>query len=109
MTSEPSNADLAWRLDQIARRLDDVIGRAEYTADRRGLDRELAELRRDLDEERRMRSEAIKATSERLDEQARSGAENRMHWRTLLWTGVIPALVALIGVAVTLLISHGGH
>ena len=40
--------------------------------------------------------------------QARNAGENRMHWRSLILTGVLPALVALIGVIVTIALSHGG-
>lgn len=108
MADEPSNAELAWRLQRIQDTLSGVVGRPEYDADKRSADYRFADLARDLAEERRERTEAVKAVRELVAAQARNAGENRMHWRSLILTGVLPALVALIGVIVTIALSHGG-
>jgi len=120
MTSEPTNGELARRLEDIQRMLSGVVGHPEYEADKRGSDFRLSEVERDLAEERRERAaaigqeradraEAIREVNQRISDQAKAGAEHRMHWRELLLTGVLPAVVALVGVLVTILLNyHGG-
>lgn len=105
---EPTNWELARQLQDIKQMLGVVVGLPEYAADRRALDYRLDELRRDLQAERRERAEDVKAVNDRLDSQAKAGVEHRMHWRSLLWTGALPAFVALAGVLVTLWIAHSG-
>lgn len=109
---EPTNWELARRLEDIQKMLAVVVGLPEYAADRRALDYRLDDLQRDLETERRERANDVKAVNDRLDKQAEAGTEHRMHWRALLWTGALPAVVALLGVLVTLWIAHnggGGH
>lgn len=119
MTSEPTNGELERRLQDIQRMLSAVVGVPEYAADKRASDFRQSEVERDLAEERRERSaaisqeradraEAIREVSQRMTEQAKAGLEHRMHWRGLLLTGVLPAVVALLGILVTLWISHHG-
>jgi hypothetical protein len=116
VADEPTNGELARQLADIKLMLAAVVGHPEYAADKRYLDSRFADLADDLAEERRQRADAIeqerrdraaaiKATNERID----AGRDTRMHWRTLLWTGALPALVALLGVIVTIALSHGGH
>lgn len=121
MPDDPSNWELARRLDDIHRMLAGVVGHPEYAADKRAVDFRLAELERDLAEERRERAAAIeteraardaavRAVGKRLDDQAKADGESRGRWHDRLWTGALPAVVALLGVLVTLWISHhGGH
>lgn len=106
---EPSNWELARRLEDIQKMLALVVGHPEYAADRRALDYRLDGLQRDLETERRERAGDVKAVNDRLDKQAEAGVEHRMHWRSLIWTGALPAAVALIAVLVTILLNiHGG-
>jgi hypothetical protein len=109
VAEDPSNWELARRLDDIHRLLGGLVGDREYKADQRGTERRLAGLEDDLAEERRERAEAVRAVRELVETQAKRAAEGRMSWRSALWTGLLPALVAAIGVIVTVLLSHGGH
>jgi hypothetical protein len=108
VADEPSNAELAWRLQRIQETLNGVVGRPEYDADKRSTDYRFSDLAHDLAEERRERTEAVKAIRELVEAQAKNAGESRMHWRSLILTGVLPALVALAGVIVTIALSHGG-
>jgi hypothetical protein len=127
VADEPSNGELARQLADIKLMLAAVVGSREYAADQRNVDYRFADLAHDLSEERRAReaavdqarrdlAAAIEAINARITTEAKSAAdqakaagENRMHWRTLLWTGAIPAAVAAIGVLMTWVISRGGH
>jgi hypothetical protein len=109
---EPTNWELARQLSDIKQMITAVVGHPEYAADRRALDYRLSELQLQLETERRERANDVKAVNDRLDKQAEAGVEHRMHWRSLLWTGALPAAVALLGVLITLWIAHnggGGH
>jgi hypothetical protein len=106
VTSEPTNWELSRRLQDIQQMLAGVVGHPEYAADRQANEYRLSELQRQVEAERRQRAEELKAVNDRVDKQAEAGVEHRQHWRTLLWTGALPATVALIGVIVALLIAH---
>lgn len=121
MTDEPSNGELARRLDDIRHMLGSVVGHPEYAADKRALDYrltdmgdEIAQERRDrvdaIDLERRERAEAVKAVNDRITEQATAGLEHRRHWRELLWQGALPALATIVIGLLALWAAHyGGH
>jgi hypothetical protein len=109
LSDEPTNGELAWRLERISDMLAGVVGRPEYTADKRGIDHRLNDFDLRLSEERRERERAVKELGDRITAQAQAGIEHRMHWRTLLWTGLLPAVVAAIGVVAAIWINHGGH
>jgi hypothetical protein len=108
---EVTTGELARRLADIQQMLATLVGRDMYLSDKQGTEWRLAELASDLERERQERAADVKAVNGRLDAQAKAGAEHRMHWRALLLTGVLPAAVTLIGILVTLWISHhgGGH
>jgi hypothetical protein len=109
VADEPSNAELAWRLQNIQQMLAGLIGRPEYDADQRAADRRFTELAADIEDVRRQHAEDVRVLHERITEQARNGVEHRMHWRSVILTGVLPALVTGTGILVTWLISRGGH
>lgn len=110
MGEEPSNAELGRRLDDIQRMVASLVGRDVYQSDQRGTEYRLAGLARDLDQERKDRAEGDQVLSGRLDGQAKAVAEHRMHWRSLLWTGVLPALATLTVGLLALWAAHsGGH
>ena len=116
---QPTNFELARRLEEIRQMLGGVVGHPEYAADKRALDYRLSSLsgelgdeRRDrvaaIDQERRERADAVKAVNDRIDEQARAGLENRRHWRELLWQGALPALATIAVGLLALWAAHGG-
>lgn len=119
MPDEPTNGELARQLADIKQLLTGVVGSREYAADARALDRRLGDIERDIAEERRdrvaalalekqERADAVKAVNDRVTASDAAGANSRQHWRTLLWTGALPATVALLGVLAALWIAHHG-
>lgn len=118
---EPTNGELARGIGDLKAMVGALVSRAEYTVWQDNVVYRLAELARDLDEERRARidaieqerrerAEAMKAVNDRFDAQAKAVGESRTRWHDRLWQGALPALVALIGVLVTIILSHhGGH
>lgn len=116
---QPTNGELARRLEEIRQMLGGVVGHPEYAADKRALDYRLSSLSGELSEERhdrvaaveqerRERSEAIKAVNDRITSQVRDGVENRRHWRELLWQGALPALATIAVGLLALWAAHGG-
>jgi hypothetical protein len=89
---EPSNSELARRLDAIYLV---IVSRPEYLADLRRLDDRTGDLRRDIDENRRDSDEKIRAVHQRVTDTEKSAEAHRISWRTVIYTGLIPALVAL--------------
>lgn len=104
----PSNADLAWRIDRLQGTLNGVVGHPEYAADKRGTDQRLTALENGLAEAKRNGFEEIRRVDQRQERHEQSHQESGSHRLTLLWTGIIPVLIAAIGVIVTLYLN-GGH
>lgn len=109
MSDQPSNAELAWRLEKIDDKLNGVIGRPEYLSDKQGLDYRFAEVKGHIDDLRNVHAEDVRELHARITEQAQSGRDNKMLWRQVLIEGALPALVSLAGVLVTLWIARGGR
>ena len=109
MADDVTTGELARRLADIQQSLATLIGRDMYLSDKQGTEWRLGELARDLEQERRERAGDVSALNARLDEQVKAAGESRGRWHDRLVTGVLPALVALLGVLVTLWINHGGH
>lgn len=121
---QPTNWELARRLDDLRSMLrGEVVTVSEYSAQKRADDRRMDDFDRRLDDAKRSGFEAIareraermaadEAINTRITTQAEAGAEHRDRWRTLLWTlfwtGLVPAVIALIGILVTLHLT-GGH
>ncbi|ERR1700742_2786952 len=97
MAEQPSNTDLAWRLEQIQRNLTELVGRPEYTARQEAATTKLAELQAD-----------ILTLDRKLEDHERSHHEAHHNWRTLIYTGVLPALVAVLAIVTQIIIAHGG-
>jgi hypothetical protein len=106
---QPSNGELARGIADLKAMVASLIGRAEYAAFQQGLEYRFSELTRLAEAERLARENDVKELTERLNNQAKTGAEHRMHWRSVILTGVLPALVTGLGILVTWIISHGGH
>lgn len=106
----PSGADLAWRIDRLQRSLDNVVGRPEYTADKSGTDRRISDLERDLEDVKRSGFARIRDVEEKFEAQlgahVKSHQDSALNWRSLLWTGALPAVAALLAVFITYWLSH---
>jgi hypothetical protein len=107
VSDEPTNGELARRLDDIYRTLQGSIGQPQYVADQRRIDDRLEDLRRGDAEERRDREAAVRAVHQRITDELASAANNKLSWRTILYTGVIPALIVLLSILVQIWL-HGG-
>jgi hypothetical protein len=105
---QPSNAELAWRLERIQDTLNGVIGRPEYLSDKQALDYRFTEVKGHIDDLRRVHADDVRELHARITEQAKTGVEHRYHWRTMLLTGVLPALATIAGIVATIIISRGG-
>ena len=112
MADDPSNAELGRRLDTIQGLLQGLVGRFEYDADKRALDYRFSELKADLIAAERQVAELRKLVEQRttelqaaldkhVEESAKSSDNGRRHWQTLIYTGVIPSVVAVIAILVS--------
>lgn len=110
MSDEPSNWELARSLNDIKLMLAGLVSHAQYDSDERNRLYRFDELGRDIADERRDREKAIKAINDRIDAHEQKGASHREHWRTLLYTGMLPAAVAaVIGILTLYFTLRGGH
>lgn len=107
MGDEPTNGELARRLEDLSRIQDGFIGRREYQADERRVDDRFRDLRQAVEEERRDRQTAIEGVHQRITDETQAAANTKLSWRTILYTGVIPALVVLLSILVQIWL-HGG-
>lgn len=105
MADEPSNAELARRLTEIALLLQQVVGRPEYTSDQRHVEHRFTEIERDLDDVRRTHAEDIKEVFRRFDEQSKAGGSNL---RQALYNGLLPAVFLVVSLLVTVLLAFKG-
>jgi hypothetical protein len=106
---DPSNAELGRRLDGIAGLIQGLIGRAEYAADQRGIEHRFTEHERDLSELRRCIEDGLRETGQRITDQEKAVSAQRRHWQDLIYTGIIPAIVAAIAIIVQWLLLGGTH
>ena len=106
---EPTNGELARGIADLKAMLTAVVSRAEYEAWKDGQGYRLAELARRDDEERAAREADVRELHARLDEQARAVSNSRQHWRSLIWTGALPAMATILAAVLTYLITRGGH
>jgi heme oxygenase len=109
VSDEPSNWELARSLNDIKLMLAGLVSRAEYTEFQRNVQYRFDALARDIADERREREKALEAANDRMDKYAQSASDRQAKWHDRLWQGALPALVAAVGVLVTILIQHGGH
>jgi hypothetical protein len=102
---EPSNGELAWRLDQITVLVRDLVSRSEYTTDQRHIERRFTELDRDITEERQAREIAVKETKDQL---ASATTQSGTNWRQAIYSGLIPGILFLVGMLITISQTRGG-
>ena len=109
MADEPSNAELARRMDRIEVLLQDLslrlVSSDVYNRDQRETERRFAELERELAEERLARKEDVKDLRGRMDERDKTGGSN---FRQGIYSGVIPALLVLAGILVQVFLALRG-
>lgn len=103
--AEPSNAELARRLNDIAVLLQQVVGRPEYTADQRHSEHRFTEIERDIADVRRMHGEDVKDVNKRIDDVTKSSGSNL---RQALYNGLLPAIFLVVGLLVTILLAFKG-
>lgn len=103
--SEPNNAELGRRLNEIAILLQQVVGRPEYTADQRLAEHRFTEIERDIEDVRRTHGEDIKDVNKRIDEHAKTSGTNL---RQALYNGLLPAIFLVVGLLVTILLAFKG-
>ena len=108
MSDEPTNGELARRQDEILRALAGLIGQPQYIADQRRYDDRFDTLRRDLAEERRDREESERQVHQRITDEMKRQADSKLSWRTIIYTGLVPALVVLISILVEVWMHGGG-
>jgi Flp pilus assembly protein TadB len=106
---QPTNAELAWRLEQIRLSVTELIGRREYDVAQRELDRRFAEVERQLAEQRRDTDEEIRQVHQRITDEAKRAADHRASWRTIIYTGLIPAAVVFLSIIAQIWLAKGGH
>lgn len=108
MAEEPTNGELARRLDDLKTLVVGLVGRHEYDADKRAIEARFDEMGARLEDVRHQHHEDIRVVHERISAGNTSGVQNRQHWQSLLWQGLLPALVAAVGIWVAYLAGHGG-
>lgn len=103
--SEPNNAELGRRLNEIVILLQQVVGRPEYTADQRLAEHRFTEIERDIEDVRRTHTEDIKAIGALLDKAAeRRGTD----WKQAVYNGLLPAVFLAVTLLVTILLAFKG-
>jgi hypothetical protein len=105
VADEPTNAELARRLTEIATLLQQVVGRPEYNADQRHVEHRFTEIERDIEDVRRIHAEDIKEVFRRFDEQNKAGGTNM---RQALYNGLLPAIFLVVSLLVTVLLAFKG-
>lgn len=101
MPGEPSNTELAWRLDSIQRVLGELVSRAEYVARLEATERRFTELSRTVDRLERKHDDDMK-------DHEKDHAENQRSWREILWPMAGAAAGSAAAIVVQLMTS-GGH
>lgn len=109
MSHEPSNGELARRLDTIQGLVQGLIGRQEYLADQRATDRRIGVIEADVQRLDKELAETTRGLHDRIDEQAKSGVEHRRHWQELLFIGLLPSVVTALGILLTIWMNGGKH
>jgi hypothetical protein len=123
VADEPSNGELARRLDDIARILLGLVSRAEYTADQRHTEHRFAELEHDIAEKRRghdedmreMRVELTKLRDETKDVREKVGEKlaerdrsSSVNFRQAIYNGIVPGIFLVITLLVTVFLAFKG-
>jgi hypothetical protein len=96
---EPSNGELARRLDKIEILLQGLVSRAEYTIDQRHVERRLADIDRDVAD---LRDKHDKDVGELRKALADDGKRQGVNFRQAVYSGALPAILCAISVLLAL-------
>lgn len=105
MADEPSNGELARRLDEIARLLRDVPARGEYLEYQRRVDQRFADMAADIAEVRHVHDVDVKEHQRRHDDDRKQRGTD---WRQALYQGLMPFAVAAAAVLLGMWLAKGG-
>jgi hypothetical protein len=105
VADEPSNAELAWRLEAIQREL---VSRSEYAARLEAAEHRFADLGGDVSRLDRRHDEDMVRVHQRLDDHEKAHAANGMSWRQIIWP-MLGAFVASAAAIAVQLVTSGGH
>jgi len=105
---DPTLGEIGRRLAEMASDVRDLPGRAEYTSDRRGLDYRFSELGRDLEDIRKRHAADFQEINRRISAELKEAIAKRQSWRQIIYTGLIPALVALLAILAQIWLRSGG-
>lgn len=109
---EPSNAELARRLDGITVLLQQVVGRPEYAADQRHTEHRITEVERDVSDVRQALNDAVKTILERMERHEEDhklrDKEKTAGWKQFLYSGIAPFAVGVLLIVVGAWMSKGG-
>jgi hypothetical protein len=108
VADEPTPGELSRRLDAFATELRTLIGRAEYSSDQRGLEHRFTDLGHDIEDVRRQHAGDIKDVNDRITREADKSAARQLGWRTLIFTGLVPAAIAGAAILVQIWLSSKG-
>jgi hypothetical protein len=94
VADEPSNSELAWRLEAIQRSVGELVGRPEYTARQEAAERRFSDLAADVAALERRHDDDIAKIHRRIDDHERDHKDSHHSWRNAIYVGIVPALVA---------------
>ena len=103
-----TNRELAAKVDDLRAAVQGLVGRLEYAAYQNDIEHQLGAMdgrqRRDFE----ALSSRIDGVNGRIDDQVKAASEHRLSWRTVLWTGLLPAAVVLLGTLLQLWLAKSG-
>lgn len=105
MTDEVSTGELARRMDELKDMVRDLVSRGEYATDQRHIEHRFTSLERDLLEEREARKSADKETKDQVTSATTQSGTNV---RQAIYSGIIPAILFLVGMLITISQTRGG-
>lgn len=116
MADEPSNTELAWRLDQITVLVQGLVSRNEYNTQLAHNEHRFTELERDIEQEKSARETGIgaertareKADEVLRDRQDAATTSNSSNFRQAIYNGFLPGIICALGLLVTILLTSRG-
>jgi hypothetical protein len=105
-----TNRELAGRLEDLRAAIRDYVGRLEYAAYQADLEHRLTALAELHHREITDIRDDIRQLNARLDDADKAAREHRLSFRTVIYTGLLPAVVVLLGIVVQIILARsGGH
>lgn len=112
---EPSNGELARRLDDISRLLQGMVSQGQYNAELRLAEHRFTEIERDIEDVRKTHADDIKEVLRRLDDANKDilrnleqGTKERTsNWRQALYGALIPSILFLASILIQIMQAKG--